>query len=316
MKALVFRTFGGPDVLQYCDHPDPVLGLGEVLVRTRAIGLNFADIYRRKGNYHLAGNPPWIAGYEAAGEVVAVNGDLPLVPGDRVAFTDSPYANAELVAVPFEKIIPLPAAISCEMAAAALLQGLTAQFLVRDAHPLKPEDRVLVHAASGGVGTLLLQLIRRQGAKAIGLVSKEWKRSLALAAGATVVLSYTEDWVEQSKDFGVNVIYDSVGSTLPQSLEAVRTGGQVVLFGMAGGTPPLVDPRLLMDGSKTITGGDLWNVLTDRTTRLQRSSELFQWIEDGSLKINVGARVALAQGAEAHRLLESGSQTGKILLIP
>jgi NADPH2:quinone reductase len=316
MKALVFRTFGGPDVLQYCDHPDPILGPGEVLVRTRAIGLNFADIYRRKGNYHLAGNPPWIAGYEAAGEVVAVNGDLPLMPGDRVAFTDSPYANAELVAVPFEKIIPLPEAISCEMAAAALLQGLTAQFLVRDAHPLKSEDRVLVHAASGGVGTLLLQLIRRQGAKAIGLVSKEWKRSLALAAGAEVVLSYSEAWVERSKDFGVNVIYDSVGSTLPQSLDAVRTGGQVVFYGMAGGTPPLVDPRLLMDGSKTITGGDLWNVLTDRTTRLQRSSELFQWIQEGSLKINVGARVALAQGAEAHRLLESGSQSGKILLIP
>jgi len=303
-------------VLQYCDHPDPILGPGEVLVRTRAIGLNFADIYRRKGNYHLAGNPPWIAGYEAAGEVVAVNGDLPLMPGDRVAFTDSPYANAELVAVPFEKIIPLPEAISCEMAAAALLQGLTAQFLVRDAHPLKSEDRVLVHAASGGVGTLLLQLIRRQGAKAIGLVSKEWKRSLALAAGAEVVLSYSEAWVERSKDFGVNVIYDSVGSTLPQSLDAVRTGGQVVFYGMAGGTPPLVDPRLLMDGSKTITGGDLWNVLTDRTTRLQRSSELFQWIQEGSLKINVGARVALAQGAEAHRLLESGSQSGKILLIP
>jgi NADPH2:quinone reductase len=316
MKALVFKTFGEPDVLQYCDHPDPILKPGEVLVRTRAIGLNFADIYRRKGHYHLAGNPPWIAGYEAAGEVVAVNGDLPLALGDRVAFTDSPYANAELVAVPFEKIIPLPGGIPCEVAAAALLQGLTAQFLVRDAHPLKPEDRVLVHAASGGVGTLLLQLIRRQGARAIGLVSKEWKRPLALGAGAEAVLSYAEDWVERSREFGVNVIYDSVGSTLLQSLEAVRPGGQVVFYGMAGGNPPLVDPRLLMDGSKTVTGGDLWNVLTDRATRLQRSSELFQWIQEGSLKINIGARLALAQGADAHRMLESGSQTGKILMIP
>lgn len=316
MKALVFRTFGGPEVLQYCDHPDPILRPGEVMVRTRAIGLNFADIYRRKGDYHLEGDSPWIAGYEAAGEVVAVNGDLPLAPGDRVAFTDSPYANAELVPVPFEKIIPLPAGISFEMAAAALLQGLTAQFLVRDAHPLKAEDRVLVHAASGGVGTLLLQLIRRQGARTIGLVSKEWKRPLALAAGAGLVLSYAEDWVERSKEFGVNVVYDSVGTTLSRSLDAVRTGGKVVFYGMAGGTPPLVDPRRLMDGSKSITGGDLWNVLTDRTTRIQRSRELFNWIQEGSLEVKIGARVPLAEGAESHRILESGSQSGKILLIP
>jgi NADPH2:quinone reductase len=315
MKALLFDRFGPPEVLEYRDHPDPVPQPGEVLVRTRAIGLNFADIYRRQGNYHLAGNPPWIAGYEAAGEVAWAPAGLPFAPGDRVAFADSPYANAELVAVPFEKLIPLPAGIGFELAASALLQGLTAQFLAQDSHPLRPGEKALVHAASGGVGRLLVQMIRRLGGRAIGLVSRDWKRQSVLDAGAEEVLGYAEPWVERARELGVDVVYDSVGTTLPQSLAAVRTGGRVVFYGMAGGEPPAIDPRVLMDGSKTVTGGDLWNVLTSRDIRLQRSAALFQAIQDG-LEVPVGARIPLAQGAEAHRLLESGRQTGKLLLIP
>lgn len=314
MKALVFERFGGPEVLDFRQVPDPVPVPGEALIRTRAIGLNFADVYRRKGNYHLQGAPPWIAGYEAAGEVVAVNGDLPMKPGDRVAFADSPFANAELVAVPFEKLIPLPDDISFNTAAALLLQGLTAQYLVRDSHAVKVGETVLVHAAAGGVGLLLVQMAKRLGARVIGLTSSEAKAQAVRDAGADEVLLSTADWI--SAVAGADVAYDSIGSTLMQSFEAVRTGGHVVFYGMAGGDPPLVDPRMLMDTSKTLTGGDLWNVLTSREERVQRGSELFAWVSDGSLKVHIAARFPLAEGAKAHAFLESRGSSGKVLLIP
>jgi NADPH2:quinone reductase len=202
VNALTFSRFGGPDVLEWREVPDPALSADQVLVRTRAVGLNFADIYRRRGHYHLEGSPPWILGYEAAGEVVATNGNLPLHPGDRVAFADSPFANAELVAVPFEKLIPLPPDISSELAAALLLQGPTAQYLVRDSHALRAGQGVLVHAAAGGVGLLLVQIARAMGGRVLGLVSSESKRMAALAAGAEAVALYAEDWVARAGAFG------------------------------------------------------------------------------------------------------------------
>lgn len=314
MKALVFDRFGGPEVLGLKEVPDPVPGPGEALVRTKAIGLNFADVYRRKGNYHLKGAPPWIAGYEAAGEVVAVNGNSPLKPGDRVAFADSPFANAEQVSVPFGKLIPLPDDISFETAAALLLQGLTAQYLVRDSHAVKAGETVLVHAAAGGVGLLLVQMAKRLGARVIGLTSTEAKAGAVREAGADEVLLSGGDWVAAVK--GADVAYDSVGSTLQQSFEAVRTGGCVVFYGMAGGDPPLVDPRMLMDTSKTLTGGDLWNVLTSPEERVRRASELFGWVREGALKVHIAAKFPLAEGAKAHAFLEGRSSSGKVLLIP
>ncbi|HTL97581.1 MAG TPA: quinone oxidoreductase [Holophagaceae bacterium] len=314
MKALVFERFGGPEVLELKEIAEPILAPGEVLIRTRAIGLNFADVYRRKGNYHLKGSPPWIAGYEAAGEVVAVNGDLPLEPGDRVAFADSPFANAELVAVPFEKVIPLPDDIGADVAAALLLQGLTAQYLVRDSHQLKAGETVLVHAAAGGVGLLLVQMAKRLGARVIGLVSSEAKAKPVLEAGADEVLLSSGDWVSAAG--GADVVYDSVGSTLMQSFDATRVGGHVVFYGMAGGDPPLVDPRMLMDTSKTLSGGDLWNVLASREERVRRGSELFAWVRSGALKVHIAARYPLAEGAQAHAFLESRASSGKVLLIP
>lgn len=329
MKALTFSRFGSPEVLEYLEVPDPVPAPGEVLVRTRAIGMNFADCYRRQGRYHLKGEAPWIAGYEAAGEVVSVNGNHPLKPGDRVAFADSPFAHAELVAVPFDKLIPLPDDISFDTAAALLLQGLTAQYLVRDSHPLEEGESVLVHAAAGGVGLLLVQMATLLGADVLGVVSKEAKVQAVLDAGAKDVALFHEDWVQAARHFssdvdeagivlrhGVDVAYDSVGSTLPQSLEAVRTGGHVVFYGMAGGDPAPVDPRYLMDTSKSLTGGDLWNVLRTREDRIQRAEELFDWVRRGQLKVHLAAKVPLAQGAEAHRLLESRATSGKVLLIP
>jgi NADPH2:quinone reductase len=330
MKALTFSRFGAPEVLEYCEVPDPKPGPGEVLIRTRAIGMNFADCYRRQGRYHLKGDAPWIAGYEAAGEVVALGEGVTGVSiGDRVAFADSPFAHAELVAVPFEKLIPLPDDISFETAAALLLQGLTAQYLVRDSHPIEEGESVLVHAAAGGVGLLLVQMATLLGAQVLGIVSKESKAQAVLDAGAKDVVLFGDDWSQAARDFscdvdeagivlseGVDVVYDSVGATLQRSLESARTGGHVVFFGMAGGDPVPVDPRYLMDTSKSLTGGDLWNVLRTREDRLQRAAELFEWTRRGLLNVRIAAHLPLSQGAEAHRLLESRNTSGKVLLIP
>src|SRR4051812_20825453 len=170
MKALIFEKFGGPEVLQYIDIPDPVIKVNEILVRMRAIGLNFADIYRRKGNYHLAGEPPYILGYEGAGIVEGIGANVQGISvGDRIAFADVPYANAELVAVPVEKAIPLPETISFAEGASVLLQGLTAHYLTKDSYAVKENDIVLVHAAAGGVGQLLVQVVKLLGGTAIGL---------------------------------------------------------------------------------------------------------------------------------------------------
>ena len=249
--------------------------------------------------------------------------------GDRVAFADSPFAHAERVAVPLSKLIPLPDDITFETAAALLLQGLTAQYLVRDSHAIQAGDSVLVHAAAGGVGLLLVQMATLLGAEVMGIVSKESKIPPVLAAGAKEVVLFAGDWPQASRDFrsrvdedgmvlseGVDVVYDSVGSTLQRSLEAARTGGHVVFFGMAGGDPVPVDPRYLMDTSKSLTGGDLWNVLRTREDRLRRADELFDWVRRSLLKVHITARIPLAEGAKAHQLLESRTTTGKVLLIP
>jgi NADPH2:quinone reductase len=320
MKALCFDRFGGPRVLEYRDVSDPPRLPGSALVRTRAIGLNFADIYRRRGNYHLAGQPPFIAGYEAAGEVIQTDSASTFRIGQRVAFADSPYANAELVAVPEEKLIPLPDDIAFDVAAALLLQGLTAQYLCRDSHPLRSGDTVLVHAAAGGVGLLLVQIAKLLGARVLGVTSSARKRDAALSAGADAVALYEEDWSAAAREFsggqGVDVAYDSVGNTLLRSFDAVHSGGHVVFFGMAGGDPPAIDPRMLMDTSKSLSGGDLWNVLTSAEARRTRSAELFEWVRDGRLHVEIAARYPLAEGAAAHEFLESRNALGKVLLIP
>lgn len=321
MKALIFEAFGGPEVLQYQDIKDPVIGSEDVLLEMKAIGLNFADVYRRKGNYHLVGQPPYILGYEGAGIVQQVGSKVEGIKvGDRMAFADVPFANAELVAVPLDKAIPIPDGISYETAASLLLQGLTAHYLTKDSFSIKNGDVALVHAAAGGVGQLLVQIIKLLRGKVIGLTSSEGKRQAAKAAGADNVFLYTEDWKAQVKDVtndcGVDVVYESVGATLIDSFDVTRIGGTVVFFGMAGGDPAPVDPRMLMDTSKTLTGGDLWNVLTSRAERVARSGELFKWIQSGQLKISEATLFPLREGAKAHEFIESRKSTGKVLLIP
>ena len=316
MKALVFEAFGSADVLQWREHPMPVCGPGQALVRMHAVGLNYADVYRRKGNYHLKGSPPWILGYEGAG-VIEEGGDSGFAAGTRVGFADMPHANAELVAVDADKLIPLPEGIDFELAAAVLLQGLTAQYLVTDSHVPRSGEIAIVHAAAGGVGLLLTQMLATRGVRVLGIASSREKRAAVLDAGAEATADY-ENWSAQalalSEGKGVDVVYDSVGRTLGESLAAARVGGHVVFYGMAAGDPDPVDPRLLMDRSLSLTGGDLWNVLVNAKVRRQRAAELFEEILDGRLRPRIAERFPISEGAAAHRYLESRAAIGKVLL--
>ena len=316
MRALVFETFGGPEVLHEADVPRPIPAAHQALVRVEYTGLNFADVYRRQGNYHLAGTPPWILGYEGAGVIAELGDEVEgLSVGDRVAFADSPHANAEFAAVDAERLIPLPDDIGTDTAAALLLQGLTAQYLAADSHVVRPGEVAVVHAAGGGVGLLLVQLARRCGATVVGLASSEAKRAAAKAAGAVHVFGY-DDWkdVVLGSVGAADVVYDSIGSTLMDSLAIARTGGTIVFYGMAGGDPAPVDPRLLMDRSLTLTGGDLWNVLVSAENRRTRANQLFEAIRAGQLDVKIAATYPMAQGAEAHRFLQSRGAIGKVLL--
>lgn len=319
MKALTFSRFGNSDVLEYKEINNPVVKSGELLIEMKAIGLNFADIYRRKGNYHLKGEAPYIAGYEGAGIVIDNNNNPEYRQGDRVSFADVPYANAELVAVPTTHIIPLPDDISFDVASSILLQGLTAQYLATDSHKTKPGETALIHASAGGVGQLLTQICKLSGSKVIGLTSSERKKEISLSIGADAVFLYSEDWKAKVLGLapsGVDVVYDSVGSTLQDSIAVSKICGQVVFFGMAGGDPNLVDARILMDSSKTITGGDLWNYLTSKEERLKRASQLFEWVRNKKIIVPLPTKFQLSEGKEAHDFLESRESTGKILLIP
>lgn len=318
MHALLFDKFGGPEVLRWGEQPDPIPAPGQALIRMHSVGLNFADVYRRNGNYHLSGTAPWILGYEGAGVIErAAVGDSLFPVGTRVGFADMPHANAELVAVDIDKLIPLPDDITFDTAAATLLQGLTAQYLVTDSYKVRRDDVAVVHAAAGGVGQLLVQMLKVLGASVLGVASSTTKRTAVLAAGADAACGY-DDLLAQTKQMsagrGADVVYDSVGRTLGDSLAAARIGGTVVFYGMAAGDPDPVDPRLLMDRSLTLTGGDLWNVLTSAAIRRERAAALFAQIRAGELRPNIAARFALSDGASAHAYLESRAAIGKVLL--
>lgn len=319
MKALTFSSFGTSDVLEYIDIAEPVLKEGELLVKMEAIGLNFADIYRRKGNYHLKGNPPFLAGYEGAGTVVDTNNNTDFNIGDRIGFADVPFANAALVAVPISHAIPLPTEISCETAASILLQGLTAQYLTTDSHKTKKDELVVIHAVAGGVGQLLTQINKAIGATVIGLTSSEEKAIIAKELGADEVFLYSNNWKKEILEKypnGVDVVYDSIGSTLMDSFDITKTCGQVVFYGMAGGDPVSINPRMLMDTSKTLTGGDLWSYITSKEERIKRATQLFNWIINKEITIASATKFKLEDGKAAHDFLESRKSTGKIILIP
>lgn len=320
MKALVFREFGSSDVLHYEEIAKPSILEDEVCVEMKAVGVNFADIYRRKGNYHLAGNPPYILGYEGSGIISEIGSSVKgYKVGDRVAFADVPYANAQYVSAKETHIVPIPDEISFEIAASVMLQGLTAHYLINNSYQIKRGDTALVHAVAGGVGQLLTQMIRLKGGEVIGLTSSNEKKEKALSVGANEVLLYSEDWVSLTKELtkkknGVDVVYESVGSTIMNSFEATKVHGTVVFYGMAGGDPVHIDPRMLMDTSKTLTGGDLWNILVSKEERINRSKELFNWIANKQIIVQPPTIFSLKDGKLAHDLLESRKSTGKIIL--
>jgi NADPH2:quinone reductase len=319
MKALTLSSFGSSDVLEYREMNDPVLQGNEILVEMKAIGLNFADLMRRNGDYPMRGNAPYINGFEGAGVVKDNNGHAEFRIGDRVAFADVPFANADFVAVPFDNLVPLPHEISFETAASIMLQGLTAHFLTADSHKIKQGETVLIHAAAGGVGQLLIQVCKIFGAKVIGLASSEGKKQIALSLGADLVFLYSEDWETKVLELypnGVDVVYESIGTTMESSLAVTKILGQVVFFGMAGGKLELGNPLWIIAHSKTITGGDLWNYLTSREERLKRSKIFFDWIINGKIKISTPTVFKLSEGKKAHDFMEGRHSTGKVLMIP
>ncbi len=322
MKAVRINTLGGPEVLSYEDVPLPEPGAGQVRVKIEAIGVNFADIYQRSGLY--PSQLPTTLGQEAAGVVDAVGSDVADVRvGERVAYTSQPGAYAEYAVVAASFLVPLPEGIETRTAAAVMLQGMTAHYLALSTYALKSGEVALVHAAAGGVGQLLVQIARRQGARVIGTVSTEEKARLAREAGASDIILYTQtDFAPETRRLtsgtGAHVVYDSVGkTTFEGSLDSLRPRGYLVLFGQSSGPVSSFDPQVLnRKGSLFLTRPTLVNYIATREELLWRSSDLFKWIKDGELKVRIDKTFPLSAAAEAHRHLEGRQTRGKVLLIP
>jgi NADPH2:quinone reductase len=322
MKAIVVESYGGPDVLKYKETESPVASAGEALVRLKAIGVNYIDVYHRTGLYPLP--LPFIPGMEAAGIIEEVGeGVSELVGGDRVAYAMTPGAYAELARVPAARLIKIPDSLDFERAAAAMLQGMTAHYLAVSTYPLKAGDVALVHAAAGGVGLLLIQVAKRCGAHVIGTVSTRAKAGLAREAGADEVIIYTEQDFEQevkriTAGRGAQVVYDSVGKeTYMKSLSSLAPRGMLVLFGQSSGpVPPFELALLAQKGSLFLTRPSLAHYTLTREELLWRAGDVLDWIASGVVKLRIGGAFALAEAAEAHTSLEARKTTGKLLLIP
>lgn len=316
MKALYFNHFGNSDVLKYGELITPDIAANEVLVKTEYIGLNFADIYRRRGNYHIEANQPYINGYEASGQIIQVGPSLNQdLIGKSVLFVDVPFANAEYVKVPNEHLIMLPNDIDTKQAATIGLQGLTADFLANDLGKNKQDDTVFITGISGGVGQLLSQILSAKGVYVSGSVSSKLKQKAALSLGANQVYLNCDKAIWQPKLISrVDTVYDGVGSTLAESISLLKNRGKVIFFGMAGGKPENIDLIDLLTHSKSILTGDLWDYLTTFEERQFRSKRVFKLISDGKIKISEPTIFALSEGRMAHHFLESGKNIGKVLL--
>lgn len=319
VKAIRIEKHGGPEALQIKDIELTAPGPGKALVRIQAAGLNYIDIYRRRGDYPV--DCPYTPGLEAAGIVEEIGEGVKCVkPGDRVAYTGQPGAYAQASIVEAESLIPLPDDMSFEEGASFPLQGMTAHYLINEYYKPRPDMTVLVHAASGGMGLLLVQWAKRLRAQVIGTVSSEEKSDAAYSAGCDYVIVYTEkDFVQEVKTItangGVELILDGVGkTTFPGDLEAASIRGTIVIFGSASGKADPISPNLLQQKSLKVCGGSLFNYLLDRDELLMRSSDVLQALKEGWLKLNTNHVFALSEAAEAHRLLESRKSTGKIVL--
>jgi len=322
MKAVRINQFGDFDALQYQDVTLPDLKEGEARVKLQAIGINYIDVYQRVGLYKPP--LPFTLGQEAAGVVEAVGAGVTEVkPGDRVGYTSVLGAYAEFANVPAWRLVPVPEGISFEQAAAVLLQGMTAHYLVCDTFPLHSGDVALVHAAAGGVGLLLTQMCKQRGARVIATVGSDDKAQLARAMGADEVILYTQqDFEVEVKRLmggkGVHVVYDSVGKdTFDKSLNCLKPRGMLVLYGQSSGAVAPLDPQVLnVKGSLFLTRPTLAHYTLTRAELLQRANDLFAWMQTGKLSVRVDHTFALADVANAHRYLTSRQAKGKVLLIP
>lgn len=321
MKAIRYHEFGGPEVLQLEELPVPTPGPGQALVKVAAAGVNFIDIYQRAGWYKVP--LPAIPGNEGAGVVEAVGaGVTDAAAGDRVAWFGAAGCYAEYALVPADKLVPLPAALSFEQGAAAMVQGVTAYVLSHVTYPLKPGDRCLVHAAAGGVGLLLCQMAKAAGATVIGTTSTPEKAALARAAGAHEVILYTEqDFLEEVKRItggaGVNVVYDSVGKdTFDRSLECLAPLGMLVSFGQSSGFPaPLDIQRLGGMRSAFVTRPSVFAYVQQREKYLAYARAVFDMAVAGTLTLRIGGVYPLTQAAAAQVALAGRGTTGKLVLV-
>lgn len=323
MKAIRVNEQGGPGVLSYEDVEVPEPGPGEARIKLAAAGVNYIDTYQRSGAYTM--ETPFTLGSEGAGEVEAVGeGVEDVSPGDYVAFAGVTGAYAEQVVAPVERLVPFNVTmVEARVAAAIMLQGMTAHYLTHSTFPLQEGQTALVHAAAGGVGLLLCQMAKMRGATVIGTVSTEEKAELARGAGADEVILYTEqDFVEETDRItggeGVHVVYDSVGkTTFDGSLDCLRTRGYMVLFGQSSGpVPPLEIQTLNQKGGLFLTRPSLVQYTVTREELLWRAESLFSWIGQNNLEVRIGGAYALSDAAQAHEDLEGRKTTGKLILLP
>lgn len=322
MKAVRVKEFGGPEAMSYEDIEAPSLEEGQVLVKVEAAGINYIDTYQRTGLYQIP--LPATLGLEAAGTVTEVgSGVSRFKQGDRVAYTNVAGAYADFAAVPEDKLVSLPDGVSFDQSAAAMLQGCTAHYLCQSTYKVREGDRCLIHAAAGGVGLLLIQMVKMMGGFVIGTVSTEEKAELARQAGADEVILYSEqDFETEVKRItdgaGVNVAYDSVGkSTFGKSIDCLSRFGYMVLYGNASGPVTEFNPATLgPKGSLFLTRPTLFDYLATREDLDWRSGDVFNWIGEGKLSMRLEHFYPLAEVQQAHSDLESRKTTGKLILKP
>jgi len=312
MRAVVFERNGGPEVLEYKEVPDPSPRAGEVVVDVEAVGVNFRDVYEREGRDY-GQKPPAIVGVEGAGKVVGTD--------ERVAWMNVPHSYAERVAANRDNLVPIPDGVSFELAAAALLQGITAHYLAFDSYPIREGDWVIVHAAAGGVGLLLTQIAKLRGGHVIGTTSTDEKANLARQAGAEEVLRY-EGFADRARQIaggeGIAAVYDGVGqTTFYEGLKAIKPFGKMIVYGAASGQPdPLPVMLLAKHGSLYVQRPTIQTYTRTPDMLRERAGQVFDLIRQGKLEVRIGTRYPLAQGRQAHTDLEARKTTGKILLIP
>ena len=320
VRVVVAKALGGPDVLEVRDAAEPTAEGGELLVDVVAAGVNYRDVYEREGGGGKT--PPFVIGVEGAGTVAATGEGVDgFSVGDRVAWVSAQGSYAEQVVVDASRAVTVPEGLASELAAAVLLQGMTAHYLATSAYAVQPGDDVLVHAAGGGVGSLLVQVVKMRGGRVIGTTSADAKEQRARELGVDEVIPY-DAFADRVRELtggrGAAVVYDGVGrATFDRSLASLRPRGALVLFGTASGPVPAFDPmRLENGGSLFLTRPSLRHYTASRQELAERAREVFQWVADGRLDVHIGGRYQLEDASRAHEDLEQRRTTGKLLLLP